>query len=380
MQSRLRLAITLSISWLGCGTDQCPKSTQEIDGYCVDAPSGALEDMQDAGYRASPLPARTLPTEDEPSSSESEADDGQGCTREADCASGHCDNGLCCESGDCCRNKYDCPREYAVEPTCMTPNACQGQRGDALCDEHVCRTNIVDDDSACSATTVAVDCGGGEAAVYCSGALEQRAPNGCDPIEPASDAGTAADSQSVTIGTAGMSGAPDEPRCSDDQACGPNMHCVAGECVDDLPNGERCSRAAMCGSGYCGNQICCTFGQCCQSNDDCRFSRRQCVDRSACRGTRIDQQCSNNVCRDSAPVEDDEVCSGMTARTCGDYREVTCGTGVAAEACPTSCASDDDCSAGRTCASPICVKRCTRNEECDSARNEICTSGLCADI
>jgi len=51
---------------------------------------------------------------------------GARCSDDGECKSGHCDSGLCCESGDCCNEPGDCPSGYTVAATCSDPAHCQG--------------------------------------------------------------------------------------------------------------------------------------------------------------------------------------------------------------------------------------------------------------
>jgi|GEM_PF-4629581 len=79
--------------------------------------------------------------------------DGETCSKDDDCGSGHCENGFCCESGDCCNQGSDCPNEYTYQSICDYPETCQGHGKTAECStKHQCSSKEIDDDSACNSS------------------------------------------------------------------------------------------------------------------------------------------------------------------------------------------------------------------------------------
>ena len=100
---------------------------------------------------------------------------GSPCSQSTQCASGHCQNGYCCESGDCCINAFDCPASYRSAPVCMTPSECQGSRIDASCEVNRCVSVSRADDSACTAESFTLNCFT-YIDVSCNGQREQGAP------------------------------------------------------------------------------------------------------------------------------------------------------------------------------------------------------------
>jgi hypothetical protein len=253
--------------------------------------------------------------------------DGERCSDDGECASGHCDSGLCCEAGDCCNEPDDCPSGYTVEPTCSDPESCQGAASEADCVDHVCQARVREDDSACDADVVARTCRG--MVIGCLGTEEQSDPPPCPPD------------------------------CSSDDDCPEDRFCRDGDCLPDLPDGERCDGATMCTSGYCGNGYCCAGGFCCGSGADCA-PIYVCSDASACDGTRLDSVCgSDSRCAVPAfavPIKDDSACLARVARECGDYRAVLCGAGLSVEPhdCAWQCSFNWDCNLGRACHDGTC--------------------------
>ena len=100
---------------------------------------------------------------------------GEVCTIDDECISGYCRNGYCCDTGDCCALAADCPPLYYSAPSCDTASICQGSRTDATCVDFICNSQIVDDDSACDGSTMALACNP-YADVYCTGMVDQSAP------------------------------------------------------------------------------------------------------------------------------------------------------------------------------------------------------------
>jgi hypothetical protein len=102
--------------------------------------------------------------------------DGAACDEPSDCGAGNCGGGICCALGEtCCLVKEDCPAP-AQPPACDTPATCQGHGYAAQCAAaFVCQTVETEDDSACSAATVALTCDPYQP-VKCTGAAVQTPP------------------------------------------------------------------------------------------------------------------------------------------------------------------------------------------------------------
>src|SRR5690606_240659 len=102
--------------------------------------------------------------------------DGEVCDEASDCISGHCNNNICCSGGDCCRTPDECPASYSTLPTCDSPSTCQGTRDAAICVDFVCGTAMnVPDDSACTTSIEANDCGLYPSR-FCTGGTDQLPP------------------------------------------------------------------------------------------------------------------------------------------------------------------------------------------------------------
>ncbi len=281
--------------------------------------------------------------------------DGSACGEAAQCQSNHCQNGFCCVSGDCCNAGGDCPPAYGPAFACDDPGTCQGSRRDPSCVSFTCFLgSSTPDDTACTAATLASDCGF-YPAVYCTGAAEQLAPQ-C----PAA--------------------------CSGPEQCDPGIYCVFGECLSHLPDGQACGDSAECQSGHCQNGYCCATGDCCVTADDCPAGYGPlyaCDDPATCQGSRSDAVCAGFVCDSEPAGDDDTACDAATvASDCGLYPSVFC-TGLpeqGAPTCATSCTRDWHCDEAAHCDDGVCVAdeppgtACNEDSDCDS---EYCENGFC---
>jgi hypothetical protein len=274
--------------------------------------------------------------------------EGGSCNEDSDCASGHCQNGFCCQKGDCCSVPSDCPLSYASPPLCDEPSDCQGNRIDATCNSSECGSLMLPDDSACDAAEVANSCGLFNS-IVCSGEEEQPLPQ-C-PVT-----------------------------CDTDDDCDPGAHCD-GVCTPDLPDGGGCDEDSDCTSDYCNNGICCSGGDCCNLAGDCDASYTSaplCEFVTTCQGTYDIAQCVGHVCSTKTGQPNDLACvASIEAKNCGLYPAKNC-TGLFDQIepqCATSCSSDAGCDDNAYCGAGTCKPDLDDGDVC--VRGEQCTSGHC---
>lgn len=276
---------------------------------------------------------------------------GSACTQSADCASDHCENGFCCNSGECCVMPANCGAYPGSPASCDTVSICQGSRTEISCTNHVCASNTIDDDSACTNQVVANQC-----ALYqeirCSGEVNQ-----------------------------------DPPQCT--FSCTVNADCDSGAWCDDgncavmeqQPNGNACTTSFNCASGHCQNGFCCESGNCCDTSSDCPAGLSggsTCDAPDTCQGSRIDHTCQNSMCG-AQSAGDDSACAGVQVSNCGFYPSTFCTSArtQATPICASSCQGDSDCDPGAHCnASSVCVPDLADGVACDESSD--CASGNCS--
>ena len=155
---------------------------------------------------------------------------GAACGGSNECLSGHCVDGVCCNSAcdgvcEACGNGLCSPVTNAADPdTCAAPKecdasaACKKPNGMVCAAAADCKTNFCVDGICCDTS--------------CTGA--------CKACDIAPDIGTCSD---VVVGT------PD--------TCPPSTTCNGyGACFKAI--GQACSNAFDCQSGFCANGVCCS--------------------------------------------------------------------------------------------------------------------------
>jgi hypothetical protein len=289
-----------------------------------------------------------------------DAIDGSVCDEPSDCQSGHCNNNICCSGGDCCRTPSDCPSSYGTPAMCDVPSLCQGHRDAPTCLSSVCDTaEDVDDDSACTAVTLASDCGLFPSR-FCAGGSDQTPPM-----------------------CAGM--------CAADSDCDAAAHCDAMNCVADVGDGTACDEDSDCAGAHCQNGFCCASGDCCATAANCAISTYAtasvCNTPTTCQGTRRDPVCSaTSQCGIGPAVDDDSGCTGITSNACGLYPSIACTSAMSQPTdqpglCPMSCTTSTDCDGGAYCMGGVCLPRggtgdaCTSTGQCDAGLT--CADGVC---
>jgi hypothetical protein len=257
-------------------------------------------------------------------------DNGGACAKDQDCTSGHCNNRICCGSGDCCQTPNQCPASYTAPATCDTPETCQGTAKEAACSNWQCKSNVVLDDSACTTTTLANNCGA-KADVYCKGTKNQVA-QGC-----------------------GGNACTADGQCDKGAFC--NLSASPPACKPKAANSTACTTNNMCASNSCGsNNICCVDAQvqCCVRVEDCQgpqYSSKTCDHPETCLGSMMTPTCNvnNGMCATSPVTNVPEACAG-TINLCGAYAQATCPAH-----CKTMCTTLADCAAGNTCVANVCM-------------------------
>jgi hypothetical protein len=322
---------------------------------------------------------------------------GQICTTMADCQSGFCVDGVCCNNacvGTCvsCALSSSRGRCTNVPAGAADPRGMCVNKGTAACDTNgLCNGNkgcqsypagTVCKGASCNATT-----GSATQASTCVGNMcKTPAASSCAPFK--------------CNGTA----------CGN--SCGSNADCVApNTCVNGScgkkPNGQICALAVECISGFCADGFCCESA-CTASCFSCKLSgqagkcvataagdidpKSKCVDQlqstcgtdgkcdgsGACRKYAAGSICSAGTCSNGMATSA-STCSGTG--TCNPGSTTPCSPYVCNTngACFTSCTASTSCQAPNQCTGGSCGltgngQSCTTDAQCSSGH---CADGVC---
>lgn len=329
---------------------------------------------------------------------------GAACVTDAQCQSGHCVDGFCCDAA--CTGTCDAcsaaKKGQGLDGSCG-PIASGSDPDDECAAEPASscgKTGVCNGQSACQLYMSGTTC----ALVSCSGGVLQNADT-CD------GAGVCVDGGSMSCGAyqCDPAGAACLSGCAADSDCAAGSYCgAASQCVGKNVDGAACSASNQCASGHCVDGVCCdsacsgaceacsgakkgqgfdgTCGPVVSGNDpddDCAAEpSSSCGRTGACNGAGACQlypsgqtcalaSCSGGVQQNADTCNGSGVCVDGGSVACGAYQ---CG----GAACLTVCAADTDCAAGNYCnAAAQCVPTIPDGGACSSSNQ--CASGSCAD-
>ena len=318
---------------------------------------------------------------------------GQTCTRNAACQSGKCVDGTCCNQvcGNAC-DRCDLPGQ---EGTCATavagttpfpacgffvcdgvgagcPSSCvddNGCRSTAFCQDNVCvlkRPTGLDcsTDHQCQSGFCADGycCGS-----RCDGACDQcNVTQGtCTPMGPGSvgspvcGAYLCDGAQSVCPNT-----------CGQDSDCAQGYFCLGNACLQRKADGQVCTTANQCLSGFCADGVCCNTA-CSGACDACNINAGTCTARSA--GSDGAPSCNGYVC-DGQNVTCPSTCpaSGDKTQGCAPTHYCEGGSCLLRRAAGQTCQMTTECQSGLFCADGVC---CT--SACSGPCDRCGTGGTC---
>ena len=420
----VRLAAVLVLACatgLACGTKEVPQvvgtSTGGSGGSGLaqpDAPAGSASDSVLApgeGCLAADAPKRAP---------------GQACNCPTDCTTSVCQEGVCCSGAACgakrpagstCNEPGDCESGFCTDGVCCNV-ACTGacvscnqpdHMGECIPspagakDPHnLCR---LDAPETCGQSGF---CNGqGGCAKFAQGSpCKLGSCEGREKFLPNS----VCDGNGTCLAGIAISCAPSTcengiclTTCSNSSQCMAPAVCTGGSC-GKRGNGQDCTDADQCGSGFCVEGVCCqgacagpcqtcalpsARGQCSPAPANatdpkgmCRdLGAAMCGDNGKCNGMGACQKYPNGtVCQGArcdatansetpAGLCQNGACSVPTARSCAPHR------GCNGSVCVTSCGSDAQCTTGNVCVTGTCGKR-PNGATCNAGTQ--CTSGQCA--
>ena len=285
--------------------------------------------------------------------------DGQPCKKGAECASGHCMDGVCCHSGctGTCRScavpgsKGTCAAvpagaaDTVATMPCHNGHACDGQGACLLGNGKLCSKGS--------------QCGSGYCVdgVCCDGACTAA----CYACDVTGKAGT------CSPVAAGQPDALASTTCMGQQACDGKGGCKKG-------SGQACAKAADCGSGHCVDKVCCE-GPCTATCRACDVAGKSGT--CAFVATGKSDAYGAQTCTGSKSCDGNGNCLLATGEACNKGKE------CASDHCADDRCCDKACSrACQSCALPGSVGTCTpipANSDPDNdciGKDKLC-GGLC---
>ena len=389
-----------------CASGHC------VDGFCCDAACDGACDVCNAGTLGWPEAVDgvcTIAPAGYPSTCAPYTCDGTN----ASCAVGCASDAECVASSHCSELTELCEDDFATGAPCSRAAQCES----GFCVDGVCCDGACDGIcEACTAAAKATGTGDGE----CGPVKE-----GTDPDDDCPDDGAAscqrdgvcdgagacrlyASGTECKAADCGDGNAPTTYACdgsgtcvSESEAdCAPNL-CVDGACATTCSTNDDCAEDAICDDGICVTKS--ELGEACTSADECVSGH--CVDGFCCDSACLDQcaACdapgSEGTCtaivgaphgdRPACESGDENVCAaaqcdGTTTTSCTGFvnegqpcREASCTDGV--ETLPASCDGQGSCPAAQTrecapyvCKGSACATSCESDADC--AGPHVCDS------
>jgi len=319
---------------------------------------------------------------------------GATCLGGAECASGSCVDGVCCESA-CAGTCERCDQAGRLGfcdaiPGGADPDGECADQGAASCGT----SGVCSGARTCAVYPAGTTC----AAAGCTGASTSAPADTCSGAGTCVDAGTVSCFPLTCNPTTGTCRAA----CSVDGDCAAGFGCSAGTCKK--LQGQACAADGECSSGFCADSFCCD-ARCGGACEKCSQAGRagfcdaipagadpdtECADQGAatcgtngvCSGARscaryqFGTVCAAASCTGATTSAPADSCDGLGA--CVDAGIVSCtpfACNAATGGCRSTCTVNGDCATGYTCAGGVCKASgglpCTTGAQCGS--------GLCVD-
>jgi hypothetical protein len=315
------------------------------------------------------------------------------------CASGHCSDGVCCNSA--CREACVACDHAGNAGTCLPLADGESPRaGHAVCPASA--ASSCGPDGRCDWKGA---CRSWPAGTVCKDALCETSSNLYTPPAACDGKGACVASAPLACAPYRCAGNACRTFCDKDDHCVPGAFCVNASCgLKGL--GASCTVDNECASTHCVDGVCCASA----CSDQCRAcnlpgslgacatltSGQPTAPRPACAGSGVCKgsctgsptcsyptgSCRTASCADSTTLTLAASCDGKGS--CPPAAVQSCAPYLCeANACTTSCNVDGDCVSSTYCSGTgSCVARlangsaCNRNRQCSSSR---CVDGYCCD-
>lgn len=318
----------------------------------------------------------------------SKKNNGASCQSGAECLTGQCAEGFCCNSacaGGC--NSCAKTRNGVADGTCSAiPNG-QDPRTAGTCTANGCVADAKCDGSgACRKTPKGTSCGGSTCTMS-GNTVTYHGPSTCD-----GSGACAAPTSDDCNGFVCASSTACKTSCATDNDCLSGTHCESGACKADCTSQSSCpanntctnKRCTPCGSGMksCSNNTCAPSTGCCGDTEctggkTCNTSTHQC----GCTGNTKD---CNGTCIASTGCCSNSDCKG-TGMTCTAQQTCMCANGYHTCSGSSTCYSDatetTKCGPSCTdCTQPNAVAHCGTGSSCANTCNSSSYNLACPSV
>ncbi len=381
---------TVAVSCVGSGscpalaTVTCPEGCDALGVGCAPTAGGSPASCTfDSDCPSTLWCEAGLCTDDE--------QNGESCDRDAQCASGSCAYGVCCNVA--------CDGQCEACDLAGSVGTCTPISGDPRPWHKQC----ADDGSLCGGTCNGVEggkCSYPSEAVICQ--PESCANGTATVLARCSGEGSCAAPRQVQC-PSGCDGDRCANGCLSDYDCQNGFWCAAGLCIPGDPNGASCTADNQCWSGHCTDGVCCEracggqceacdtsghLGECLAITGAPHGERVACAAHDLlcggfCDGTQRnkchypatetqcrDASCANGVAIAAALCDGKGACPPVVNTPCGKYE-------CDGDRCGGDCDSNDDCSKGFWCSAGLCLPEMIDGQPC--AQDFQCKSGECVD-
>ncbi len=324
---------------------------------------------------------------------------GSTCSANADCFSGFCVDGKCCNTA-CVGTCVACSaalKGLGADGVCdnigvgLDPNIECGFQAAATCGT----TGVCSGAGACQFYSNSTVCVAGS----CNGSLATK-PDLCSGNGVCVDAGTQQCAPfACSAGVCSVS-------CASDAQCAAGNYCSAPNCLPKKVTGTPCSTASQCQSGSCADGVCCATA-CTGTCTACSAAKTGAADGTCAvipGGQDPDNECNDQgapscgqtgVCDGGGACElywNDVACGPPSCvGTVLQYADQCNGIGNCLDGgsqqcapyacnlagCLVTCAGDLDCAPSSYCVAPSCVLKKSNGSACGGAGQ--CESGACVD-
>ena len=259
---------------------------------------------------------------------------GGACEAGDTCASGHCVDGVCCESAcsGVCEACSATAKGAGEDGACGAVAAGEDPRGD--CEDQGAES--CDDDGACDG---ARKCRRYEAGTACGAAQSCEGGDQVN-VDACDGAGTCVDGGTTACAPYACAGASCRTDCAADADCAAGSYCEAQVCVPLKPDGGACGAEVECASGHCVDGVCCNLAcdfSCVACSAEKKGGGADGVCEVIAAGTDPDSECADEgatSCGLDGSCDGSGACRFYEAGTpCGDTASCTDGVQVTPDAC-----------------------------------------------